>query len=303
MAQRLNIILIFSLVVLISFCNSSDQKPQTKKEQQSLFPYDLLNPSERYLLPVQLREISGLAYYNGNILCIQDEAADIYLFNPTGKKVTGTFHFGRKGDFEDIAVSGNTAYLLKSNGNILEIDGFTGKSPEIAEYDTPLEAKNDTEGLAYDSTSSSLFVTCKGFPDIGKNNMYKGSKTVYRFDLNDKKLDRDPVFVIDLKNPRFFADSSLFARLRNTAARIPELNSFQPSALTIKPSTGEIFMISSSGRLILIINGDGKIRDFGFLPMNIYTQPEGICFSPSGDLYISNEGRAGNGYILRFTPR
>jgi uncharacterized protein YjiK len=29
-------------------------------------------------------------------------------------------------------------------------------------------------------------------------------------------------------------------------------------------------------------------------------QPEGICFAPEGDLYISSEGRGADGFILRF---
>lgn len=301
--RRFNYFLLFSLPILISFCNSPDKNPKNTGEQKGVFPYDLLKPTERYLLPLQLREVSGLAWHEGNILCIQDESADIYLFDPAQKKVASTLHFNFKGDFEDISVAGDTAYLLKSNGKILEINEFNSGSPEITEHDTPLKAGNDTEGLAYDHSINSLLVSCKGYPDIEEKNRYKGSKTVYRFDLAGKRLEHDPYFVINLKNPACFADAALFAKLRNTAAGIPELDGFQPSGLTLNPSTGEIYMISSSGRLILIINEEGEITNFGFLPMNIFTQPEGICFSPAGDLYISNEGRAGNGYILRFAPK
>lgn len=288
---------LLAITVLISFCNTSEQNQEKTKD--NLFPYDLMRPAERFILPLQLREISGLAYHAGEILCIQDEGADIYSFDLSEKKVTGSHTIGLKGDFEDIAVVNTTAYLLKSNGNILEISNFTDE-PEITWHDTPLGPGNDTEGIAYESGSNSLLVSCKGYPDTGKNNRYKGSKTVFRFGLDNKKLSEDPVIAVNLKDPDSFADSSLFAKFRSTAAGVPEIDGFQPSGLTINPSTGEIYMISSGGRLILIINSEGKITSFGLLPMNIYTQPEGICFSPSGDLYISNEGRGGNGYILRF---
>lgn len=300
--RRFNFIFLILVLVLISFCDSSEQNPK-KKDQQGIFPYDIQYPAERFILPAQLREISGLAYYKNNLLCIQDESADIYYFSPDKREITRTIHISRKGDFEDIAVIEDTAYLLKSNGKVLKVENFTGEYLEIEEYDSPLRAENDTEGIAFDNTSNSLLVACKGYPDISEKNRYKGSKTVYRIELPGMIFDYVPVIAINLKDPECFADSSVYARLRNSAARIPALDGFQPSALTFKPSTGEIYMISSSGNLILILNSGGKIATFAILPMNIFIQPEGICFSPSGDLYISNEGRGGNGYILRFTPR
>ena len=36
------------------------------------------------------------------------------------------------------------------------------------------------------------------------------------------------------------------------------------------------------------------------LDEKLFRQPEGICFSPEGDMYISNEGQGGKGYILKF---
>lgn len=300
LAGRFSLIGLISLSVFISFCNSPDQNQ--KKDDGQLFPYDLMEPAERYILPLQLREISGLAYHNGKILCVQDEGADIYTFDPETKKVTGSYTFGQKGDFEDIAVVKNTAYLLKSNGNLLEITNFAGES-EVSVHDTPLGPQNDTEGVAYHARSNSLLISCKGYPDTGKNNRYKGSKTAYSFDLINHRLSEDPVLVINLRDPAFFSDSIVFKKFRRSAARIPEIDGFQPSGLTINPITGDIYIISSAGRLILIINNEGKVTSYGLLPMNIYTQPEGICFSPTGDLYISNEGRGGNGYILRLTLR
>ena len=48
------------------------------------------------------------------------------------------------------------------------------------------------------------------------------------------------------------------------------------------------------------VNRKGKILDLQDLDTEIFSQPEGICFSPSGDLFISNEGKGRKGYILKF---
>jgi hypothetical protein len=35
----------------------------------------------------------------------------------------------------------------------------------------------------------------------------------------------------------------------------------------------------------------------------LFRQPEGICFKPNGDLFISNEGDGGKAKILKFKYR
>ena len=42
------------------------------------------------------------------------------------------------------------------------------------------------------------------------------------------------------------------------------------------------------------------VLDVKELDPNEFRQPEGICFSPSGDMFISSEGQGGKGYILEF---
>ena len=51
---------------------------------------------------------------------------------------------------------------------------------------------------------------------------------------------------------------------------------------------------------MIIIDRKGNVLDVQDLRNNIFRQPEGICFSPSGDLFISNEGNGGKATILRF---
>ena len=59
-------------------------------------------------------------------------------------------------------------------------------------------------------------------------------------------------------------------------------------------------MISNIGKLLIVMDRRGEILDIHALDIKLFRQPEGICFSPSGDLFISNEGQGGKGYILKF---
>jgi hypothetical protein len=76
--------------------------------------------------------------------------------------------------------------------------------------------------------------------------------------------------------------------------------SFQPSGIAIHPRSEEIYIISSVGKLLIILNREGKVLDVKEFDPAIFRQPEGICFSPEGDMYISNEGQGGKGYVLKF---
>jgi len=243
------------------------------------FPYDLDNPDIKYPLPEYLKEISGLAYYKEEmILCVQDEKADIYVLNSNKNEIAFKYNFGKKGDYEDIAVIGQTAYVLRSDGHIFEVENFSTDDRKVTDHNTPLSAKNDTEGLTYDKTSNSLLIACKGSPSIEKENPYKGHKAIYQFDLMEMKLHKKPQL-------------------------IRTETSYEPSGLAIHPVFDEIYLISGTGKVLIIMDRQGKVLAVHHFNSKIFRQPEGICFSPSGDLFISNEGRGGKANILRFNLR
>ena len=279
----------------------------TPKNYNSSFSYDLDNPDERYPLPNYLTEISGLAYYKEDkILCIQDEKAEIYIFSLKKKEIVNKYEFGNHGDFEDVAVIGQTAFVLQSDGRIFEIENFEKEDRKVIEHKTPLSEKNNSEGLMYDKYSNSLFIACKGSPDVEKDKRYKGYKAIYKFDLGKMKLDKKPEFLVSLNKSDIYKDINLptESSLDNKISRLTKYEiGFQPSGLALHPVNNEIYLIASVGKILIILDRKGKVIDWRGLDPDIFDQPEGICFSPSGDLFISNEGKGGKGYILKFNQR
>lgn len=280
----ISIIFLYGLLILSCGNTPSDynsamiKKDINNSDSKMSFPYDLNNPIEKYTLPENLTEVSGIAYFDGNkILCIQDEKADIFVLDFGNKKILEKYRFGKDGDFEDIAVVDQTVYVLRSDGHIFEIENFDKKSIRVTDHNTPLSSKNDTEGLTYDIQSNSLLIACKGTPDI-KDSEYRKSKAVYYFDLQLKKLKREPAFLVDLKT----------------------LDGFKPSGIAICPVTEEIYLISGSNRVLISVGRDGKTLGIYHLDPALFRQPEGICFSPTGELYISNEGSGRRGNIYKF---
>jgi len=158
-------------MVFISFCNPGTEGKDPPAEDE--FGYDLDTPAGKYKLPKYLEEISGLSYYGkGKIACVQDEKAFIYMLNLEKEKIVDKYDFGSDADYEDIAVVGKTAYILRNNGHIYRIKNFTKKDRKVKKYNTELKEKNDTEGIAFDPASNALLIACKGSPSIDKDQLY-----------------------------------------------------------------------------------------------------------------------------------
>jgi len=290
-------------VVFISFC-----KPNTIGNigmENNPFAYDVENPDTRYKLPAYLEEISGLSYFGkGKIACVQDEKAHIYVLNLEQEKIIKKYDFGGDADYEDISIVGKTAYVLRNNGHIYRIKNFKKKDRKVKKYNTPLKEINDTEGMAYDPVSNALLISCKGSPSIEKENQYLGYKAIYKFDLEEEELDRTPHFLIDLERLDNYIDHGVFSRFSIRVAKklrlVESETSFNPSGIAAHPLNDDIYIISSVGKLLVVLNRNGKVLDVKELDPKIFRQPEGICFSPTGDMFISNEGKGGKGYILKF---
>lgn len=270
-----------------------------------LFAYDVENPDERYKLPSYLEEISGLSYYGKDkIACVQDEKATIYILNLEKEKIINKYEFGDDADYEDISIVGKTAYVLRSSGQIFRVKDFKKKDSKVKKFKTPLKAKNDTEGMAFDPLTNTLLIACKGSPSVEKENLYEGYKAIYTFDLEKSALNKKPHILIDLERLDNYIDHNVFTKLSIKVAKglrlIESETSFQPSGIAIHPVYGEIYIISSVGKLLVILDRRGKVLDVQALDPKIFRQPEGICFSPAGDMFISSEGQGGKGYILKF---
>lgn len=301
------------LLIAMDSCTmkeNSHQEDISNTEIANLIEYDLKKPDAIFKLPDKLDEISGIAWLGKDQLaCIEDENAIIYIYNLKKSKIISEIHFGKEGDYEDITVVGTNAYVLRSDGTVFEVENFRLPTRKTRKFNTKLSLRNNAEGLAYDKENNALFLACKESPSIDKEYLYPGLRAIYTFDLKTNSLKEKPAILIDPskieknwsnpeKNKGYI--SEFFTEVANRL-KLSDRNSFYPSALAFHPQNPEyIYIISSVGRTLIIINRQGEILDNTKLSKTLFTQAEGICFSDEGDLYISNEGKNGNATIIKF---
>ena len=153
----------------------------------------------------------------------------------------------------------------------------------VKTYSTSLTAEQNIEGLCFDKKQNRLLLAIKGSEPSSPD--YKG---IYAFDLNSKKLNKEPVYRINLLDPAF---ANVNAKKENAL--------MQPSEINVHPVTGDIYVTEATKPKLLILDNTGKIKTLLTLSSSDFSQPEGISFSPAGDLFISNEGKKSPGNILQ----
>ena len=65
------------------------------------------------------------------------------------------------------------------------------------------------------------------------------------------------------------------------------------------PKTGEMYLTGGSNSTLLVLNNSAKSNYFTPLNPAEFVQPEGIAFSPEGELYIATEGTKDPGKIFK----
>lgn len=254
-------------LLLVSFgCNNAEKE---KKKYANSDMYDFADPTI-IDLPVDLDEISGLAYYakDTSVFAVIDEDGLLFKIPIMNPSQTSRWVFDKQRDFEDLLLIDSTFYALVSNGDIVRIN-FSGDSiaTEKSEFSANSGKKTNEFEIMY-LDSGKIIMMCKECEDDKKSKI-----SSYVFD--PQKLTYSPHITIDM--------APITKKLEE------EKVALKPSAAAINPVTNDLYLVSSVEKVIVILDSKGEFKELYKLNPKIYKQPEGISFTPAGDLIISNE--------------
>jgi len=271
----------FSIMVvtifLLNACGPSktENKEEKTSETKATLVYDFAHPAQEMKLAKSLREISGLSYYKDNLLmCVNDEEGKIFIYDFTKEEIVDEIKFGKAGDYEGIEIVGEEVFVMKSNG---KIKVFGLKNDSEREIDCSNEDVVEYEGLGYDASTNSLLLATKEHTKTKDQ-----EKIIYSYSLAKQEL-----------NKRFVITKNMVTGQNGKA-------DFRPSGIAVHPLTNDIYIVASQGKKLLVLSKEGVKKSLIELDDKLFRQPEGICFTPEGNLYISSEGGDKKGYILKF---
>lgn len=238
-------------------------------DQKSFSGYKVV---ELWDLPDELVEISAnILIDNTHMACIQDNKGVIYIYNLKTRAIENSIQFKDKGDFEGLALVGKVYYVLRSDGMLYQLTSTESGKPSVTTYDLPFGPENDTESMIYDKTKHRLLIAVKE-----KDLASPDKKGIYSFDLATKQMSKIPVLSLDA--------------YRRSSSKGKDKSAIRPSAIAIHPQRGTMLVLNGPSSELLEADFSGTILSTVKLDKNEFPQPEGMCFSASGDFYISSEG-------------
>ncbi len=220
-------------VLLSAACTGEPAQGQSR--QTSTAPaagtYTVL---QRWLMPSELTEISGISAYKNLLATIQDEDGIIFLFNFATGTIARQISFAGPGDYEAIAIVGETAWVLRSDGQLFEVENFAGKTPVTRKHTALSGKKLNMEGLFYDAPRNRLLISVK---DNDPNS--RDFKGVYAYDLRSGQTAAAPVY-------RLQATVGSAVSGKKKGKKDTEL---RPSEIALHPVSGELYALDGPSNL------------------------------------------------------
>jgi hypothetical protein len=233
--------------------------------------YDLSKP-QIYKLPAALDEISGVVYYpkDSSVFAINDERGYLFKIHLTGREKIEKWKYAGGADFEDVVLVDSFFYVLQSDGTLISFKFLSPDSVKSASYALELPGSNEFEILYRNKDQNELILLCKDCQADDKNSL-----SAYTFNLSTHSFSPKPAYVIDVRK--------IEALMEQKGLH------FKPSAAAVHPVTGELYIVSSVNKLLVISDINGVPSKVFRIDPKLYKQPEGISIGPKGELVISNE--------------
>lgn len=236
--------------------------------------YPFQQPHERWPLPDELEEASGLAWIGGGLVSHQDDDARLWRLQgipgqaPRPAPLPGQAWPPADGDFEGVAVRDGYLHLLGSQGTLLRgtLDpAGVGLLEHLAPVATGIEGRCNFEGVAPAPAAGRLYVACK-YPRAPR----PGEILLFEITPGDGapralRVDVTPVLAV-----------TGLSRLR-------------PSGLEWLPQAERLLVLAGKEHLLLELDGAGRLLAWRRLPRRFHRQAEGIAMMPDGGIAIVDE--------------
>lgn len=237
---------------------------------------------QKVTLHYNLNEISAIRYdaKTGKFITVNDEQGILYLLNGKDHSIASSVKFGKAGDYEGLEIVGNTTYVLESNGDLTKVTGST--TLKITTYDFDEGKKIEFESMLLNDKDQWLMLVSK-------------------YSAHDKKESATHIYAFDLRSDSYIKGAVRKIPWQQVNDKLPngeQVKTLHPSAIAQHPTTGDIYMVASIEKVIVIFDKDWQVKYAARLDRKMFKQPEGITFDSEGNMYIANEARGGKPNII-----
>lgn len=228
-------------------------------------------PTNQWRLPLELREISGMATSaDGRLFAHDDEHAIIYELDAEDGRIVKRFSVGapERGDFEGLAIDAAGAFwITTSTGQLLRFrEGDNGARVPFDSFDTGLQGVCEIEGLAFLAATESLILACK---------------------RNEARDMRDTLVLYQWRQG---AGAQVWLSLAESEiTQAAGVRNFRPSSVEIDARSGRALILSANDGALAELDSDGALRSARALNRD-HEQAESLAVLASGALALADEG-------------
>jgi uncharacterized protein YjiK len=295
-----------ALLCVPAVASSQDSRPEpgaAASRPARRAAYDLGTPTRTLHLPPILHEVSAVeALDQHTVLCVQDELGELFTLDLRTGQVRERTPFSEPGDWEGLALAGQRAFVMRSDGHVVELarEATGWKRERTFVLGIP---RRDLEGIAVDTRHERLLIAPK---DVGKGSeAERDARPIYAFDLRRMVPLAAPLLTLSRQALLEEIESSgvtVTARRTPKGRERPKL-ALRFSALAVHPTDDDLYLLSAVDRALLVVDRAGRLRLFHVFPESLLPQAEGLTFLPDGDLVVSSEGGDGAAVLHVFRRR
>lgn len=239
---------------------------------------------KKWNIPNALDEISGIVWLGNNQLaCIQDEDGILFVYDLSQEKIIKKKKFAGPGDYEGLTYLNDYFYIARSDGTIFRMNANLDQDPETVKLKTPFTSENNIEGIA-GGFDDLLLIAVKNKNLEGSDNAYRA---LYTYDPVSQEIYKDMEITVDY-------NEEIWQKIKTDDSDV----FLMPADVTFQPETRDIYILDAEKPKLVITDRYGKVKKIHKLDPAEFFQPEGICFTPAGVIYIANEGKGGDPNIL-----
>ncbi|MFM6935358.1 MAG: hypothetical protein ACKOXP_07930 [Flavobacteriales bacterium] len=248
--------------------------------------FDLQHPNSVATLPMGVQPFSDVTLLDStHLVGLNQENGALYMYDLEAKSVSPflPWDFGAK-----------ICNISNIDSTLLLVDDAKHIHFLSAPYDSSSLKTLNLENEQFEASSMCVHKETNRLFLIASNEEHVegySNSSVYAYNLNQRKLNAQPLFSISAEDIEAFAiKNNLIVPQSDLSIADDTLESmnFTPSAIAVHPKTNEIYILSSADHSLVVFNQFGEIVNFTSLDKATFTNPSAMTFKKNGDLVITD---------------
>ena len=248
--------------------------------------FDLIHPNSVQTLPMGVQPFSDITLLDStHLIGLDHQSGSLFVYDMDANSVAPFLPWDLGSRICNISTVDSTLLLVDDAKHIHFL-----ASP----YDSSSLTTLNLENELFEATSICVHQESHRLYMIAANEErtegYSNS-SVYAYNLNQHKLNAQPLFSISAEDVEAFAIQNNLIAPHTDLSFMEDSNQtmdFIPSAIAVHPKTNEIYVLSQADRTLVVFNQFGEIVNFTSLNKTTFSNPSAMTFKKNGDLVITD---------------